>query len=541
MLKTQTENKIFFVASTNLKDTLYRGKLSDTIHSIHSNTITRIADFSSFSTPGSYVVLIPGIGFSHIFRIDDNIMSDVGKACIKGFYFQRSDAPLPYEYAGKWHRSAGHADQEVFIHPSAASTERPAQTKLSSPGGWYDAGDYNKYIVNAGITMQTLLAAFEQYPAYFTNQPIHIPEGTNSIPDLLDEILYNLRWMLTMQDPFDGGVYHKCTNAAFDDMVMPGITKAPRYLVQKSTAATLDFAAVMAKSARIIELFDKKLPGLSDSCLNAAVKAWKWANTNPAIIYDQQKLNTQYKPEITTGAYGDGTLNDEWIWAAAEMFCTTSNEKYLDPLQGLDKINITLPTWNNVALLGFYALLTQKGSVPIRYEKEWQLMRKSLLQMADEYTAYASKSAFKVAMGRQKNDFVWGSNSVAANQGILLLHAYQLTGSRIYLEAAIDNADYLLGRNATGYCFVTGYGSRSPMHPHHRQSIADGIVDPVPGLLVGGPNPFRQDSCAYAKIERETAYTDDDCSFASNEIAINWNAPAVFLFNAIDALMLQKK
>ena len=143
-------------------------------------------------------------------------------------------------------------------------------------------------------------------------------------------------------------------------------------------------------------------------------------------------------------------------------------------------------------------------------------------------------------MGMEKKDFVWGSNSNAANQGILLMYAFRYTGDRKYMDAALSNADYLLGRNATGYCFVTGFGSRSPMRPHHRQSVADGVTEPVPGFLAGGPNPFRQDQCTYAFVETETAYTDDDCSYASNEIAINWNAPAVWLFGALEYQVMKK-
>ena len=119
---------------------------------------------------------------------------------------------------------------------------------------------------------------------------------------------------------------------------------------------------------------------------------------------------------------------------------------------------------------------------------------------------------------------------------MLLIKSYLLTKEKKYLDHALTNADYLLGRNATGYCFVTGIGSKSSMHPHHRQSVADIIVEPVPGLLAGGPNPGRQDGCQYPFTETETAYVDVDCSYASNEIAINWNAPAVYLFNAMEAL-----
>jgi endoglucanase len=100
----------------------------------------------------------------------------------------------------------------------------------------------------------------------------------------------------------------------------------------------------------------------------------------------------------------------------------------------------------------------------------------------------------------------------------------------------LGNLDYILGRNATGYCFVTGMGTLSTLHPHHRPSVADGIEEPVPGLLAGGPNPGMQDKCHYDFTEPETAYADIDCAYASNEIAINWNAPLVYLANAIEAL-----
>ena len=131
---------------------------------------------------------------------------------------------------------------------------------ISTPGGWYDAGDYNKYIVNSGITTGTLLSAYEDFPGYFNELYTNIPESGNDVPDILDEALYNIRWMLSMQDPNDGGVYNKCTNAAFDGMVRPGVTKLPRYVVQKGTAATLDFAAVSAQASRIFKKYNKQYP-----------------------------------------------------------------------------------------------------------------------------------------------------------------------------------------------------------------------------------------------------------------------------------------
>jgi endoglucanase len=138
--------------------------------------------------------------------------------------------------------------------------------------------------------------------------------------------------------------------------------------------------------------------------------------------------------------------------------------------------------------------------------------------------------------GSSPREYNWGSNSSAANQGILLIQAFRLTSDKRYLDYALSNEDYLLGRNATGYSFVTGFGKKTPMFPHHRQSTADGIVDPVPGLIVGGPNRGKQDGCKYSSDIPDEVYLDAVCSYASNEIAINWNAPAAYLTGALDAL-----
>ena len=156
--------------------------------------------------------------------------------------------------------------------------------------------------------------------------------------------------------------------------------------------------------------------------------------------------------------------------------------------------------------------------------------------MADRMIGEAESHSYNTVMGLERGDFVWGSSSVAANQGIALVYAYKVSGDKKHLAYALHNFDYLLGRNATGYSFLTGFGDKTPMHIHHRPSEADGIPEPVPGLLAGGPNPGMQDKCSYPSSIPDEAYVDDVCSYASNEIAINWNAPFVYLAGAMEAL-----
>lgn len=529
-------NVNFYVLKADAGDTAYKGSLGEIHQSGNSSISTRIADFSALQQTGTFVIYVPGTGSSYPFRIDAGVHKDVATAVLKGFYFIRSDIPLEEKYAGKWHRAAGHPDTKVLVHPSAASKERPAGTVISSPGGWYDAGDYNKYIVNSGITTGTLLSAYEDFPTYFTELNTNIPESGNKVPDILDEALYNIRWMLSMQDPNDGGVYHKCTNARFDGMVMPGVTTLPRYVVQKSTAATLDFAAVMAQASRVFKGFSNTYPRLADTLLDAAQYAWRWSQQHPALLYNQNAINNQFEPKVTTGSYGDRDVKDEWFWAASELFGTTGDKIYYDTLSKYLTEPIGLPSWGDVRTSGIYTLARLKNSLPSIAKSTTENLSRRIVEFADAYLQRTAANAFGTVMGGSPKEFNWGSNSNAANQGIALINAYLITKDKKYIDAALTNVDYLLGRNATGYCFVTGAGDKPTMRPHHRPSVADGIIDPVPGLLAGGPNSGMQDHAYYLFTEPEIAYSDTDGSYASNEIAINWNAPAVYLLNAVEAL-----
>ncbi|MHA6247462.1 glycoside hydrolase family 9 protein [Pontibacter sp. CAU 1760] len=529
----------FQVKTADQQKTVFTGELSASKPNEFSNRPTRVADFSGLTTPGKYVLSVPGIGHSYTFEIGADVHQEAAAAAIRGFYYQRVSTDLPDKYAGAWARPAGHPDDKVMVHASAATTKRPAGTVFSSPRGWYDAGDYNKYIVNSGITMGTLFSAYEDFPAYFKELELNIPESGNAVPDLLDEALWNLRWMLTMQDPNDGGVYHKLTNPAFDGMVMPDKATNPRYAVQKGTAATLDFAAVMAQASRVYRNYNQAFPGLADSCLTAATKAWAWAKQHPDVKYEQDALNKQHQPAISTGAYGDGEFGDEFIWAAAELYATTKQDGYYTAVNMLPDAQMPLPSWAQVRLLGYYTLIRSAGSLTPVAQKDLPELKARVIGMADDLLADTDTRTYRTVMGKTEKDYIWGSSAVAANQGIALLQAYQLTGDRKYVHAALGNLDYLLGRNATGYSFLTGFGSKPTMHPHHRPSIADGIVAPVPGLLSGGTNARadKQDNCTtYTSAFADEMYTDDDCSYASNEIAINWNAPFVYLVGALEAL-----
>ena len=536
---TKTGFSKFSILTADKKQPVFTGNLKESGSPGLNGKKNLIADFSAYNKPGKYLLYVEGLGTSFPIQIATAAYNKAAVASVKAYYFQRASTALPEQFAGKWHRIAGHPDDKVLIHPSAETEKRPAGTVISASKGWYDAGDYNKYIVNSGVTMGTMLSLCEDFPEYVKTLNTKIPESRNAVPDVLDELVWNLRWMLAMQDPDDGGVYNKLTNANFDGMVMPNVTKAPRYVVQKGTAATLDFAAVTAQASRLLKGYKKDLPGLADSCLSASIKAWEWAQKNPEMAYEQNAINNKFTPKVVTGGYGDRSFGDEFIWAAAELYITTGNNSYYKALNMLPDERMPLPSWGNVRLLGYYSLIRNETKLSGTAKNDIRTLKTRVIAMADNMIAGVDETAYKTVMGKNVRDFGWGSNSNAGNQGVALIQAYKITGDKKYLNYAMSNLDYLLGRNATGYSYITGVGFKTPMHPHHRPSSADGIADPVPGLLVGGPNPGQQDGVKLTSTVPDEAYVDDERSYAANEIAINWNAPLVYLTNAVEALQVK--
>jgi endoglucanase len=525
----------FSIVSASSREVVFTKKLTPSDKWEASGETPLIADFTEFTTPGEYKIKIAKCKDSYVFKINSNVNLDLVKATIKAFYFNRASMAIDKQYGGKWARSAGHPDNSVTIHPSAASSTRPSDSKISSPGGWYDAGDYGKYIVNSGISTYTLFAAYQAFPSFFDTLKLTIPESSNSIPDLLDEALYNLKWMLTMQDPEDGGVYHKLTSANFSGFVRPDKDGAARYVTKKSTAATYDFVSVTAQAARLFRKFDKIMPGFAQQCLDASLKAWHWARLNNSVVYNQASINSTSDPDISTGEYGDNDLSDELKWAAQELYLTTRADSFFTVAYPSGKLDAwyNLPDWKSVGALGLYSMFLYKDS--LTKAVAYSSVTSALNNMAETFVSVYESNPYKTTM--EKSDFIWGSNAVAANQGMLLMFGC-LAGNASCKAAATGTLDYLLGKNPTNYSFVTGYGDNAPMYPHHRPSGSDNATDPVPGFLVGGPNAGREDSqqCSYSSTMAALSYNDNQNCYACNEVAINWNAPMVFLTAAAEIL-----
>lgn len=525
-----------FVLTENGDTIPLSSHLSPVILNPISGKPCQLVDFSELREPGVYTLSIVRNNeiASSRFTIEPRPYKELTRAALRAFYHQRASMATEEPYAEGYARPAGHPDDHVLVQASAATDLRPEGTVISCPGGWYDAGDYNKYIVNSGYTMGVWLMAYEMNKAYFDTLSLNIPE--KGMPDMLSEAMYNIRWMMTMQD-LDGGVYHKLTTPNFEKFIRPDQCKQQRYVVMKTTAAALDFAATMALAARIYAPYKNTLGRFCVEAEEAALCAYGWALEHPDVYYDQPKMNEEFQPTINTGAYDDFDVHDEFLWAATELYLLTGDDFYKSEIIN-HKSQIgsvyTPAVWGNVAELAYLELLMHNDQL--------QITNDQLLAHLESYLNEATTvSVYKSPYGNRESDFFWGCNSEGCCwRGIECLYAYRLTGDNRYMVNAQRCLNYILGQNATGFCYVTGFGAHPTSHPHHRLSYSH-PKGTLPGFLAGGPNPAKQDAATdgvkYPKnVPADESYLDYQPSYASNEVTINWNVTLFALSAGLDAL-----
>ena len=477
-----------------------------------------MGDFSSLNIEGKYTIVVDGKYNSYPFEIKSKVYNEALNAAIKSYYFQRASMAIEEEFGGVYKREAGHPDNNCTFHPSSGHSKG----SLNSPGGWYDAGDYGKYIVNATVSTGQMLNLVEQFPNIIADGALKIPESGNGVSDLLDELKYELDWILTMRDT-DGGVFHKLTAKNFAGFMMPNEYDLERMIIGKGTAATLDFAAVMAQASRIYKNIDVVW---AKKALEASEKAWNWAIENNNVAFDKNP------DDVFTGAYNDTKFSDDFYWAAAELFISTKSETYLVYLIENEEpfIYELTNSWKFfVRNNAFHSLIENKDFLDGAFAIS---LAQNQIKLADEILVNIANNPYNIALER----FEWGSNSDILNQAMILCNTHRLSGEQKYLTGAVQITDYIFGKNATSYSFLTGFGSKKVMFPHHRPSGADGITEPIPGFIAGGPNIDKQDSgqIEYASNFPAKSYMDVEASYASNEVCLNWNAPAVYVLGYLE-------
>jgi endoglucanase len=505
----------FYLIDQQTKEKIYEGTLSDSITWNLAGETVRVADFSEFTTKGNYSLYIENLGYSYPFEIKEAVLSDAFTASVKSLYYQRASTSLEQKHASDWARNAGHPDTNVTFHPSTGRTGT-----MASPGGWYDAGDFGKYVVNGAYPLGQMMTLYEQYPTVLPDNSLTIPESGNNMPDILDEFKYELDWLLTMQDT-DGGVFFKLTTKRFTGMTLPEKGQAERFIIGKGTAPSLDFAGVAAKGYR---LFKDSNPTYANLCLASAKSAWDWSKQHPDIAFKNPD-------DIFTGEYGDGNFSEEWSWAAAELYLSTRDQEYETYLKE-NPINLNTykgGSWNNyMKYIAAFALIDQSEDTALVSP-----LKNDIIQAADKLVALTHTNDYFQPI----TIFNWGSNSDVLNAAMIIAQAYRISKKPEYLTAVQEITDYVFGKNATGYSFITGHGHKTPMFIHHRQSAGDTVEAPVPGFISGGPNFAKQDQNEVTYPENASpmnSWADQTPSYASNEICLNWNSAAIYVLGFLE-------
>ena len=523
---------------------LFRGQTVPRPRDLASGDSLQAIDFSAYRTPARKLRLRIAGDESDPFDVDDRgELAPLARAALRYFYLNRSGIPLEARFAeGPWARAAGHpTDKQVRCAPDAGCSYA-----LDASGGWYDAGDYGKYVVNGGLSVWLLMNLWE-----LSNQPglhlaglgdraLNIPESGNGRSDLLDEARWELDWILKMQvpegQPHAGMAHHKMhddkwTGLAVLPTLQPGQNRTLRPV---STAATLNLAAVAAQGARVFAASD---PPFARRCRQAAERAWRAAEREPVIL-------ATASDQSGGGAYEDDDVSDERFWAAAELFVTTGEDGYrafLEQSPYHSKITLasvdvgTTISWQGTDALGMMSLVLGKKVPPALKES----CRRLLVGAAETYLRAAAAAGYGQPFAGAK--YVWGSNGVIVDNGLLLAFAHWLTKDPRFLDGAVASLDYLLGRNAAGQSYVSGFGARPLTNPHHRfwsHSLDPRLPGPPPGALAGGANTQLQDPYARAALAGcvgQHCYVDNIDAPSLNEVAINWNAALAWLATYLDA------
>ena len=530
-------------------------------------------DFSSFRKAGDGYRLKVGAAESRPFTLNAKPDGKLTRAALSFFYQQRASVPIEARFVERpdLARPAGHAPDKATCFDQADERGQVwpgCDYTLDASAGWYDAGDHGKYVVNGGISVWTLVNAWERAAILkravatkaLGDGALALPENANGVPDILDEARFELTFLLAMQvpqgkthqvpvgkqKPVDGKLILSAIDASgmahqkLADRYWTGLPTAPaddkqvRYLYYPTTGATLNLAAAAAQAARVWKSID---PAFAAKCLDAARRAFAAAQAHPEIY--------AIGPFTGSGGYGDSDLTDEFYWAAAELYATTGEAGYekllrASPMFLASPTAGTRPTgdigWPSVGALGTMTLaLTPNGLKPAEIAQA----RANLTASAAKYLSDDVSQGY--ALPYAAPGYPWGSTSSVLNRAMVLGAVNDFTGEVAYRYGAIDAMDYVLGRNPLDQSYVSGFGARPMKNPHHRfwaKQANPAYPAPPAGALSGGPNSTNMNDpvaeTMKGKCKPQTCWTDDYRSFTQNEVAINWNAPLAWVSAFLD-------
>lgn len=482
------------------------------------------AEFDDLRAEGKYRIKAGGAS-SVSFTVSRDVYGGLLKDLLKCFYYLRCGDALDPEYAGQYYHAP--------CHMSKATVYGEDADPVDVTGGWHDAGDFGRYSTAGAVAVAHLLYGVRFFGGLL-NIHFDIPKAEcerGTLPDILAEVKVELDFLLKMQRP-DGGVWHKVTTFRHAEFIMPEDDHGELFLFHVSSLATADIAAVFALAYTVYRDHDG---AYADKLMQASLRAYEWleANPDPLLFYNA--------PGSGTGEYSEDEDISNRYWAACSLYEATGDDRYLRdasslykalaeydahaPRKGYQGDVFTCMGWGEVAGLGSLSLILKDDNNALT-----DSIRQSFSKEADRLRMTASKNGFNLCMS--KADFIWGSNMELLKYLMILSIADRVDGTGKNRDLILSGVDYLLGMNSMDTSYVTGHGEHAYKHPHLRPTAVDGIEDPWPGLVSGGPNMGLQDARAKSVDPNSPpmkCYLDHEDCYSLNEITIYWNSPFVFV------------
>lgn len=456
-------------------------------------------NFSTVSDPGHYYLYDPATGKrSHPFLIDPDVYYPVLKAAVRMFYYNRSNFAKEAPYAdSKWTDRASFMGRNQDPEARFVDDKENKALERDVSGGWWDAGDSNKYVTFTSSVIHQLLDAYQRNPAAFTDD-FDLPESGNGIPDIIDEVKYEIDWIKKMQQE-DGGVLIKVGTIDYQTFSPKSNDPRPRYYAEACSSSTIIAAGHFARVASVYQQFEP-LQNEVKQLTQRAKKAWDWYQNNPKKDdCDSQEIKSGDADRSLEEQAGDAVV------AAVYLFALTNEAVYNDyvkehylktkPFIG-DRISAYVPHHGDALM--FYSTLPNshpevKAAVIEKKTAEAQGDREfyGFHPEQDLYRSYLPDRTYH-----------WGSNSTRANRGSSNYDVvfYNLLPEQTYTDVALNTLHYFHGVNPLGMTYLSNmydYGAEKSVNELYHEWFGDHTPwdnaltspnGPAPGYLVGGPN-----------------------------------------------------
>lgn len=480
------------------------------------------ADFSGFTVPGEYRLMVPGMGASLPFRIDEGAGMVFARTYALGLFHQRSgyDVAMPFTrfthaadhmapagvptnasppFAFTWATIANYAGWVNWENPpqTAPPLTNPAAQlypfvrpgPVDASGGHFEAGNYSRVTWNSAQSIHILMFAVDSLPGVAVLDNLGVPESGDGISDVLQEAKWEADWLVKMQDS-DGGFYYSTypigREYEFDVLPEDG---DPEVVWPKNTSTTAAAVAALAQCASS-PAFKQAYPQAASNYWARALLGWQFL-TNAIAIHG---LSGAYQRLMHFG--DDFTDRDDLAWAACEMFLATGDTAFRTQLEAWfpDPTDPATARWGWWRMYASYgnAIRSYAGAVGSGRLQEGQLNAGYLAKCINAITncgndtlRWSQENAYGTSFPDPAKRLRNAGWYFSAEQAFDLVVAHRFHPNPAYLDAILRNLNFEAGCNPVNVAYVTGLGWKRQRQLVDLYSYIHGRTLPKSGIPIG--------------------------------------------------------